>query len=83
MHVKAATTLLILSKHICVAIMAALLVVTGSTGMALDRDTPFESIYGGTLTLSQWEGQPVIVVNTASLCAFTDQYRDLQALYDR
>ncbi|WP_439508166.1 glutathione peroxidase [Yoonia sp.] len=83
MHVKAATTLLILSKHICVAIMAAVLVVTGSTGMALDRDTPFESIYGGTLTLSQWEGQPVIVVNTASLCAFTDQYRDLQALYDR
>ena len=80
MHVKAATTLLILSKHICVAIMAALLVVTGSTGMALDRDTPFESIYGGTLTLSQWEGQPVIVVNTASLCAFTDQSRPAGSL---
>jgi glutathione peroxidase len=83
MHIKAAKKLFILSKRICVGIIVAFLVVTGSASMALDRDTPFESIYGGTLTLSQWEGQPVLVVNTASLCAFTDQYRDLQALYDR
>ena len=83
MHIKAAKKLFILSKRICVGIIVAFLVVTGSASMALDRDTPFESIYGGTLTLSQWEGQPVLVVNTASLCAFTDQYHDLQALYDR
>lgn len=65
------------------SILAGLLSLIASHALALDRDTPFASIYGGTLTLSQWQGQPVLVVNTASLCAFTGQYRDLQALYDR
>ncbi|MEL6682120.1 MAG: glutathione peroxidase [Pseudomonadota bacterium] len=51
--------------------------------LALDRDAPFASIDGGTLTISQWEGQPVLVVNTASLCGFVDQFSELQALYDR
>lgn len=70
-------------KRRFVPLLAGILALAGSHTMALDRSTPFESIYGGTLTLSQWHGQPVLVVNTASLCAFTDQYRDLQALYDR
>lgn len=43
----------------------------------------FPSIDGGTLSLDDWRGQPVLVVNTASLCAFTPQYEGLQALYDR
>jgi len=50
---------------------------------ALDLETPFDSIDGGTLALSDWAGQPVLVVNTASQCAFTRQYRGLQDLYDR
>ncbi len=43
----------------------------------------FPSIDGGTLNLEDWRGRPVLVVNTASNCGFTDQYADLQALYDR
>lgn len=43
----------------------------------------FASIDGGTLDLSQWQGQPVLVVNTASRCGFTPQYDGLQTLYDR
>jgi glutathione peroxidase len=43
----------------------------------------FASIDGGTLPLGDWLGRPVLVVNTASRCAFTRQYSDLQALYDR
>lgn len=70
-------------KHRFVTLLAGLGILVAGHSMALDRNTPFESIYGGTLTLSQWQGQPVLVVNTASLCVFTDQYRDLQALYDR
>ena len=43
----------------------------------------FPSIDGGTLSLDDWLGRPVLVVNTASLCGFTPQYEGLQALYDR
>ncbi|MDJ0821866.1 MAG: glutathione peroxidase [Paracoccaceae bacterium] len=43
----------------------------------------FPSIDGGTLSLDQWRGQPVLVVNTASRCGFTPQYDALQELYDR
>ena len=43
----------------------------------------FSSIDGGTLSMADWAGRPVLVVNTASRCAFTGQYEALQALYDR
>ena len=43
----------------------------------------FPSIDGGTLSIEDWRGTPVLVVNTASLCGFTPQYEDLQALQDR
>ncbi|MFK7752696.1 MAG: glutathione peroxidase [Sedimentitalea sp.] len=43
----------------------------------------FASIDGGVLRIEDWRGQVVMVVNTASRCAFTDQYRGLQARYDR
>lgn len=43
----------------------------------------FASIDGGTLALDDWAGRPVLVVNTASRCAFTPQYAGLEALWDR
>lgn len=42
----------------------------------------FPSIDGGSYDTGDWRGQPVLVVNTASLCGFTPQYDDLQALSD-
>ncbi len=42
----------------------------------------FPSIDGGTIDLDDFRGRPVLVVNTASMCGFTPQYDDLQALYD-
>ncbi len=43
----------------------------------------FANIDGGTLALDDWQGRPVLVVNTASQCGYTPQYNGLQALYDR
>ncbi|MEO1732812.1 MAG: glutathione peroxidase [Pseudomonadota bacterium] len=42
----------------------------------------FASIDGGTLSIEDWRGHPVLVVNTASQCAFTRQYAALQELYN-
>src|SRR5580658_3649668 len=45
------------------------------------HDFQFAGIDGGALPLSAWKGQPVLVVNTASYCGYTPQYRDLEALW--
>ncbi|MEQ6249405.1 glutathione peroxidase [Sulfitobacter sp. HNIBRBA3233] len=50
---------------------------------AAPLDAVFASIDGGEIRLRDYSGQPVLVVNTASQCAFTRQYDGLQALYDR
>lgn len=42
----------------------------------------FRSIDGGSYDTADWRGKPVLVVNTASMCGFTPQYADLQALSD-
>jgi glutathione peroxidase len=43
----------------------------------------FAGIDGGSLPLSAWRGHPVLVVNTASFCGYTPQYRDLEAVWRR
>ena len=41
----------------------------------------FTSIDGERLPLAAWRGRPILVVNTASFCGYTPQYRDLEALW--
>jgi glutathione peroxidase len=43
----------------------------------------FTSLDGDKLPLAAWRGRPVLVVNTASFCGYTSQYRDLEALWRR
>lgn len=43
----------------------------------------FQSIGGDAFSLSEFEGKVVMVVNTASRCGFTNQYNELQALWDQ
>ncbi|MEO0915489.1 MAG: glutathione peroxidase [Pseudomonadota bacterium] len=61
----------------------AALFITATAAAAEPVSGTFASIDGGTLSVEDWRGQPVMVVNTASRCGFTHQYDDLQALQDR
>ncbi len=45
-------------------------------------DFAFNSITGEEMPLSAYEGQPLLIVNTASRCGFTPQYDGLQALWE-
>ncbi|MEM9421915.1 MAG: glutathione peroxidase [Pseudomonadota bacterium] len=42
----------------------------------------FDSMDGGTMSFDDWQGRPVLVVNTASRCGFTKQYDALQKLHE-
>ncbi len=52
-------------------------------GAAAAERFVFSTLEGGEIALDGWQGRPVLVVNTASLCGFTPQYAGLQALYER
>ena len=43
----------------------------------------FAAIDGEKLPLAAWRDRPILVVNTASFCGYTPQYRDLEALWQR
>lgn len=47
------------------------------------HDFSFTDIDGNPLSLAQFSGRPVLVVNTASRCGFTGQYAGLQTLWTR
>jgi glutathione peroxidase len=47
------------------------------------RDFSARSIDGAEVDLAAYDGQVVLVVNTASQCGFTPQYQGLQDLHDR
>jgi glutathione peroxidase len=63
-----------------VLILAATTMVRAEDRMSA-HDFSFTSIDGAPLPMSAFKGKAVLVVNTASECGYTPQYKDLQALW--
>jgi glutathione peroxidase len=65
----------------------AMLAPATTTGFAATGpsafDFSFERLEGGPLSLAEFRGRALLVVNTASFCGFTRQYAALQRLHER
>lgn len=68
------------------------LIISGLLGSSAQAAPACPSLLNTTLTrlqddtpvqLCQFTGKTLLVVNTASYCGFTDQYKELEALYQR
>jgi len=54
-----------------------------STSIESFYDLSAISLLGDTLKMSSYKGKKILIVNVASKCGYTPQYKNLQNLYDR
>ncbi|MBY6195886.1 glutathione peroxidase [Vibrio hangzhouensis] len=62
--------------------IAALVSVPWQSREGNAHDFNFDTIAGDALSLADYKGKVVLVVNTASECGFTPQYKQLQTLWE-
>ncbi|MEO9904027.1 glutathione peroxidase [Nisaea sp.] len=72
------------TSHLARAILTGLLLMPLEHAKATNaHDFDFVSIEGEPFSLKDYAGKAVLVVNTASFCGFTKQYKSLQTLWER
>ncbi len=69
---------------LCAALLMEMMMVRTALSVEVTaHDFTFENIEGGPLPLADFAGQPILLVNTASMCGFTPQYEALQTLWSQ
>jgi glutathione peroxidase len=58
-------------------------VITGALVFSSIYDFKLTALDGSTLRFSEFKGKKILIVNTASKCGNTPQYKDLEALYEK
>lgn len=71
--------------------MTAMLLILTMTSMAQNTERKMKTVYdfslkdkqGNDVSLEQYKGKVLLIVNTATGCGFTPQYEDLEAMYHK
>ncbi|MBQ8062016.1 MAG: glutathione peroxidase [Bacteroidales bacterium] len=68
--------------HLLTAAFAALALCASMSAQSV-YDFKVKDMDGKEVSLSDYKGKVLLIVNTATKCGFTPQYEELQALYDK
>ena len=68
-------------KRLLFCLMAIMVVLTLSAQSVYDFNVKDDA--GRDVSLSDYRGKVLLIVNTATRCGFTPQYKDLEDLYEK
>ncbi|MBQ1581409.1 MAG: redoxin domain-containing protein, partial [Prevotella sp.] len=70
-----------MKKILSISFLLCLCVLTATAQSIYDYTVKDDA--GKDVSLSTYKGKVLLIVNTATKCGFTPQYKDLQALYEK
>ena len=70
-----------MKKISLIAILGIVMSFTSSKKSIYDQNYSFTSLEGKEISLNQFKGKKLLIVNTASKCGYTRQYKQLQELH--
>jgi len=71
-----------MKKFLIILFMFSFFNKSASANPAVAYDYEFNSIDGGQIKLGDYKNSVIVIVNVASRCGYTPQYKELQSLYN-